>query len=184
MSNRIMIDVLTPKIEDCPWFLVDNTLLQVPVNQGNVNPVAFKNGIGSSVFAKGDTCQIVSTGLFLPFSFTFGEIPAGFPVWCTQLYFARDPAWGTPIGIPHMADNTNGQLLIPYPNYELFIDVPHQIIFNNADQRHEFQFQLQIVPGQNPQISMVNVPDSMNDITYHVIPWIKVLHNFPMEERL
>lgn len=183
MSNRIIIDILAPKIEQSPYFVVDNTIMQVPVIAGDANPVPLINAIGDSVFQIGDTCQILSCGFVLPHSFTLGQTGSGYPFWTHQFYFARDPAWNTPIGLEHMANNTNGQLGVFLENYEMFIDIPHNIIFNNATQRHEFQFQLQLPPGQEPQISMANVPDVFSDEQIKISPFIKVIHNLPMEQR-
>ena len=121
MSNRIIIDILAPKIEQSPYFVVDNTIMQVPVIAGDANPVPLINAIGDSVFQIGDTCQILSCGFVLPHSFTLGQTGSGYPFWTHQFYFARDPAWNTPIGLEHMANNTNGQLGVFLENYEMFI---------------------------------------------------------------
>jgi hypothetical protein len=181
MSERI--DILMPNVDAAPTFTVDNAVVSVDLVPNPAGSQVMYAGGNVSKFVRGDSFVVLSCGYFLPEGFRiYGYEEAGllkYPV--PILYLGGRPAGGgADISIDSFGNG--GQLRLPFPNYEFSIGTFCDPEANNLTAAtFELKEAFPIVSGvDSVQISMVNVPASLNTIVFKVIPWIKVLHNFPM----
>jgi hypothetical protein len=178
-----LIDVLTPPMSLCPTFTVNTGVLSVVIPDA-VNYVAMmaSNGI-SNRFVNGDSFELLSAGYFIPERFVLynktgaggNDVPC--PVIAFQAYKITSA-----IGVTLTQIGTGGRLKCPFPNYETAMGC-----FINSALSIGEPFRIEIkfpfpsgLGGGQCQVSMVNVPAALNGVVFTVIPWIKILHNFPL----
>lgn len=173
-----IIDILTPKVDDCASFVVNNAVDSVVVNI----VAAFTTMYGCDnlySFVRGDNFTILSLGYFIPERF------------CVFGYENADPAslnsvpqinllsvGSLGLGIPlHIGQN--GKLNVPFPNYEFsigqFIDTEESGMTDPLFSINcKFPFDSD---ADKLLISMIDVPAALNGKTFHIVPFIKVMHN-------
>jgi len=181
MSEKI--DILTPKLNECAYFTVNNAVNSVDLNWPINGPVILYAGENKSVFLRGDCFVVISAGYFVPEGFRiFGYEAVGadlYPVPLIQLTALRSTG-GAQIAIQNFGND--GRMRLPFPNYEFsigtFTDTEEQGITSPTFQLTE-TFPYWVAPDQ-PQVSMINVPAALNGVVFKVVPFFKILHNFTL----
>jgi len=164
-----IIDIL--QIKNGMTFTVDTTALNVQANYFPIGGAVydeFYQGLSAyKFFQPKDNMIIKSFGIFLPYCFTYGIIEPEF-----QLAWWQNPNESviTPIAPP------DGRIIHPIPNYEM--EINSYVPFNPPDPTQEASIGLN---GITFNISMVGVPDDFHEEEIQIFPWIKVLHNLPLE---
>lgn len=152
----------------------------VPGNPQTMTAGAGTLGGGGFLFDEGDNFTILSAGYQIPESFVMGqyETAAGGEYTFPVMFLRGAVEGGGPILSIDQFGN-NGLLRFPFENYEMslgtFVDPVKRGLVGN-----KFRLQVlfpQTVGGDNPQVSMMNVPAALNGQKFYVTPWIKVLHN-------
>lgn len=175
-----IIDVLTPDNDNLPQFTVNNA-----VNYVNLSAIG---GLGSQLsacngafkkFVRGDNFIILSVGYFIPEAFRIFEyLDAGLTKYSAPIISLFASAGGAVIPITQFGNN--GELKLPFPNYEMSIGV---FIDTEKSGLTDPTFILSVyfpLVVNTVRISMVGVPVALNGLTFKVTPFIKVLHNFPI----
>jgi hypothetical protein len=171
-----IIDVLRPDIGGGGLFTVDNTVLSVPM----FAPLVFNKmyaTTGNGLFQRGDNIIILSAGYIMPESFVMAN-QSGKPAAAISLVAQKNISGANILVEPF---GNAGQIAIPFANYEMsigvFIDTERLLIDDDF-------YMCSVFPGGSltvePEISMINVPASLNGITMEAFPFIKVLHNIPL----
>lgn len=175
-----IIDILTPDNDLLPSFVVNTAVTNVNVT-GIAGPGAILRAcnLANSKFTRGDNFTILSAGIFIPERFTVWNYPdAGgtkYSAPIIQLY-------GTVGGgaTPIFPFGNNGELKIPFMNYEFSLGV-HVDTEEAGLTDATFQLGTYFPVNVNTlQISMVDVPAAMNGLTFKIVPFFKVLHNFQL----
>ena len=179
MSERITI--LTPDVNFCPLITVNTAVLSVPI-PNMVGPVAmYSSDTVTYLFSNGDNIELLSIGFFIPERFVlYDSLPgvgATAPFIIARLYAYQNVSG---VSVPLNQFGNNGNIKIPFPNYELalgvFVDAATEI-----GEAFYMQIEFPITTGFDVwNISMVNVPVALNGQTFHIVPFIKVLHNFAL----
>jgi hypothetical protein len=177
-----IIDILTPDIDECPYFVASNLVDYVVPSIPVAPPAAyiFKNSQTRHIVQKGDNFRFISCGFICQESFTifkratveslplFGVLIRGSP--STDIYF--NPSF------------SGSEFFLPMENYELVLDV----FCNCADtykggapannlQKENFYFTYY---SGGIDVSMMNVPAAFSGKTFYIVPFIKLLHNIEM----
>lgn len=176
------IDIMTPNVDECPYFTVNIAVNSVDLLWAFGARILYA-AQGDSKFQRGDSFIVLSCGYFIPEGFRFyGYEDAGaahIPVPVLELTALLSS--GPPFIIIQNFGN-QGKMRIPFPNYEFsigtFCDTEQQGI-NTATWQLAGDFPLILAPD-NPQISMVGVPAALDGLTFKVVPFFKVLHNFAL----
>jgi hypothetical protein len=168
-----MIDILMPKLNQSPDFVVDTT----GPNYVDVNPPLapimdlYSADVTKLHFRNGDNIVILSMGYFLPDNFITYEMALGSPaVPSWRLYGYRETS-GLSVALSQFG--ANGIIRAPFPNFEMSFG----IFLDTASVLGE-PFHLQIELSDAGRISMIGAPAILNGEKFHVVPFIKVLHNF------
>lgn len=183
MPDRI--NILAPKVSEAGTFTVNTAALSVDLTctLGVSSILYAEGGTGAYRFQAGDNFIILSTGFFVPENFVlYGRPEAG----VTDLPFPDLQLWVHPdggIAVPVHEFGFEGRFHYPFANYEVsvnsYFDPTHLTVPINGVYYLEQQFPY--VVGVDPvQISMVNVPDDLNGLTFRVVPFLKVLHSLAM----
>lgn len=175
-----IIDILTPRINECPQFTVDTTMVSVPLSAFPGGSIIEAGG-GTNLFSRGDNFILLSAGYFIPESFVMGEYPgAGLSEFSAPVMVFQGQNFGGGV-ISLNQVGSNGLLRIPFPRYEVMIGAfvsPEDIGINDAGGWY-LRLIFPFTSGVDiPQVSMVGVPAALHGLTYHVVPFVKVLHNF------
>lgn len=180
-----LIDMLTPKLDHCPWFQVNTGALSVNLNEataGTAEPYFASNT--TSKFVRGDSFIILSVGFFVPNGFSlYGYLGAGFDQIPCPIMWMTGKNVGVVGHYSILNFGNDGQFKIPFPNYEFSCGVFVNPEENSLNLAPNFQLEAMFPVGfllDQPQISMINVPASLNGQRFTVIPFIKVLHNFAL----
>lgn len=171
MAERI--EVLMPILGTCPAFVVDTTgplFVDVAPTVGPISFMAADNM--TSVFRRGDNFTVLSLGYFIPDNFITYELAAFDAVPNMRLYAHRQT---TLDDVALFQFGMMGLIRSPFPNYEMAMGVSIDV----EDFLGE-SFNLSVFFSNPGRISMVNVPAVLNGLTFHVVPFLKVLHNFPL----
>jgi hypothetical protein len=168
-----IIEILTPKLSDCPAFVVNTAVASVPV--ADVSVKTLQNAALRSKWKQGDNFQVVSMGFWLPFYFVMGETSGsnytspslGLGITSSSGYRSLSTIGGT------------GEFFLPMENCEFTVDVLANVDGIDSDFTLDYTwFTSGIV---FPQVSMIGAPAILNSKTLHVVPFVKVLHNFPLQ---
>lgn len=170
-----IIDVLMPKISLCPYFVVDTTGPDsVPVIDAAIPIMTLYSGdVSKPTFVRGDNVVMLSIGYFIPDNFISFELPGpnyAVPSWKMYMYKVT-----TAVSSPLTQFGVSGTIQSPFPNYEMAMGIFLDVNAIAAD-----DFRLQIAMATNNMISMVGAPAVLNTKTFHVVPFVKILHNFPL----
>jgi len=175
-------DVLTPSIGGCPSFVVDTA-----VNYIEVAPAADSVNMVSSVsdtpfFVAGDKFTILSIGYFMPERFSaygtsvaVGEMS---PVPQIRLRCRTFPS-GVDYDLSELGQTAS--IKLPFPNYELSVGV---FAGDSTPLTEKFSIR-SVFPYDNTgfdrlRVSMVDVAAALNGVTFYLVPFVKVQHNFQM----
>ncbi len=185
MSERI--DILTPNTSDCPAVVINTAVNMVPIPDAAAPVILRSTDPFFYCFPNGDNFELLSFGYFIPERFIMYDPVSGglgvenpcFNVRITA--FTDPPPPGVGVQVPLNQLGFQGRIKIPFPNYEMamgvFIDVAAAI-----NEKFWLEIEFPSNSGLNPaQLSMVGVPAALNGVTIHLVPFIKVLHNFPLE---
>lgn len=179
-----VIDILTPATDQLPTFTVDTTgPLSVDLIPNPAGTQVLYSGNGLSKFVRGDSFIVLSCGYLIPEGFRFygyeevGIIKTPVPM---LLLTARPQGGG--IDIPITSFGNLGIMRIPFPNYELSIGTFTDPEANNLtgatfELKEAFPYPTGI---DYMQVSMINAPAVLNGEVFKVVPWFKILHNFPL----
>jgi hypothetical protein len=170
-----IIDVLMPKISLSPYFTVDTTgPLSVAVIDAAVPLMTLYSGDASKpTFQRGDNVVMLSFGYFIPDNFISYELSGptyAVPSW--KLYMYKTVAAAS---VPLNQFGVSGTIQSPFPNYEMAMG-----IFLDVNTIAQEAFRLQVAMATNNRISMVGAPAVLNGLVFHVVPFVKILHNFPL----
>ncbi|MFA5697979.1 MAG: hypothetical protein WC888_06130 [Candidatus Izemoplasmatales bacterium] len=175
-----IIDILTPDYDQCPKFVGDNTVDFVQVSV-SLLPFQLKAcNLAEKTFNRGDSFTILSIGYMLPerFAIWSSNDPGGlkFSAPIFQLYGSNGGA-----NLPILPFGNNGQLKLVFSNYEFsvgsYVDSEDCGLINPGGFVLSAYFPVNI---DSLQISMVDVPTAMHGKTFYIVPFIKILHNFPL----
>jgi hypothetical protein len=181
------IDILTPNTSDCPAVVV-NTAVNSVVIPDSIAAVPFRSSDEFFYcFRSGDNIELLSYGYYIPERFIMYEPTSGGagvenPCLCMALYaFTDPPPPGVGVQIPLTQFGFLGNVKMPFPNYEMAMG-----IFIDSSQAIGEKFWIETNfpwnSGLNPNmLSMVGVPAALNGTTIHIVPFIKIMHNFPLE---
>lgn len=176
------IDILTPELNDCPSFVVNNAVNSVVVTPPLLADKIMYSGNDGYKFALGDNLIILSAGYFIPERFTvYGYQNAGAAKNCTPqlLLSIKESGGGTTIIWQFGSD---GRMNLPFPNYEFavgtFVDTTELGITDPTFSIiNSFPFPSDV---DRLLISMVDVPAALNGITFQIVPFVKVLHTLAL----
>jgi len=166
----MIIDVLTNHGIQQPYFTVNNAVNYVNCKYDNNSTGLLQNANNDSLFLRLDHLTILSIGIVLPLNFS---------LWPN---FENKPLQ-VEINLRETITLNEMQLLIcdlPFADYELsigkFIELPY-----NIARSFELLMILSVKNGDNFQtISMINSPDSLNNLVFPVTCFAKIGHNFPI----
>jgi len=229
ISMMKYIDVLTPHISSCPWFIVDITQKFVTIHTGRgVLGVWGETGLLTQ-FQNRDNIKVLSIGIFMPenFAFTIRDFPLynnqfGNPapaatlrytalytrtdangVWISgHLYEAVVGAWIDQDAasqspqlqlslansdtvyladsfLPGYGCSNNGVFVLPFPNYELVLDLYSDIANNLLTEVPSDEFFVWHTT-RCPAVSMVGVPSDLDGQMMRIIPFVKIAHTCPI----
>jgi hypothetical protein len=182
-----LIDILTPDTSDCPAVVVNTAVNSVAIPD-SIAAVPMKSADEFFYcFRSGDNIELLSYGYFIPERFIMYEPVSGGagienPSLTIALYAFTDPLPpGVGVQIPLNQFGFLGNMKMPFQNYEMAMG-----IFVDAAQAIGEKFWIETNfpwnSGVNPKrLSMVGVPAALNGVTIHIVPFIKVMHNFPLE---
>lgn len=178
-----LIDILTPDNDLLPSFVVNTAVTNVNVT-GIAAPGAKlrpSNGVWSR-FKRGDNFTVLSFGIFIPERFTVWDYPdtsgvkRSAPV--LELYGTCD---GGATLLPIIPFGNNGKIKIPFQNYEFSIGTFCDVESIGLNTGAIFELMILYPSIVNTlSISMVDVPAAMNGLTFKIVPFLKVLHNFTL----
>lgn len=164
-----------------PGFIVDVSKLSVPlVHSGAVEPM--KNSQGNSLFERGDSMNLISVGLLLPYEFSLsgtvqpeGETPekgslpevnlSAMTVQAGQTTYHSFP------GFNHSA--------LPFTDYECSIGA----FLDSSEIPLEFEL-LFTLTRQSCRVSMIGVPSTLDGKYFDVVLFAKIAHNRPLKTEL
>lgn len=178
MSEQV--SVLTPALADCPAFTANNLVTRVQiVNATGLPAILYGGHFQRPNFVNGDSFTVLSMGFFIPERFVLHDPVAGgvetSPSILCNLQAYRLTA-GTYVNLPI---GENGRFKMPFPNYEmnlgLFVSAPDVI---GEAFRLEINFPYNTTMAW--YMSMINLPAALHLQVFHIIPFVKVLHNFPL----
>ena len=183
-----IIETLTFKRNQSPYFVVDNTKLSVPLILPSEANLYMINASGNGNFEAGDNFNLLSIGVKVPLSFEFTGADAivspATPQKAEVMPLKLQGFWGT--NFEYVDRLNGGQLLIPFENYEMsynnFFDDPsrwktHFRLFLWPSKFAEYS---QENPESPPNISMLTVPDSLNGKTFYITIFCKIEHTYPI----
>lgn len=182
-----LIDILTPNTSDCPAVVVNTAVNAVVIPDAGVSVAMRSSDEFFFYFRSGDNIELLSFGYFIPERFimynpVFGGLGIENPCPSIALYaFTDPPPPGVGVQIPFNQFGFNGTIKMPFPNYEMamgvFVDTSVAVA-----EKFRIECAFPFNSGLNTsQLSMVGVPAALNGVTIHIVPFIKVLHNFPLE---
>lgn len=168
-----LIDVLMPKVSLCPYFTVDTTGPDyVAVTAPAVSIMDLYPGdVTKFNFDPGDNIIVLSFGYFIPENFAAFEMAGpdySVPSW--KLYLHKNT---TAVSVAIDQFGVNGIIQSPFPNYEMAMG-----IFLDVNTITTEDFHLRIANTTRGRISMIGVPAVLNTKVFHVVPFVKILHNF------
>ncbi|MFA5235093.1 MAG: hypothetical protein WC390_11900 [Sulfurimonas sp.] len=174
-----VIDILSPETANLPNFTVNTAVNFVNV-VGIAGPGAVLHSCNGSFssFARGDNFTILSCGIFIPERFTIYDYPPD-----ALDYSAPIVSLSATLGggvVPVLTFGNNGELKLPFMNYEFSIGVFTDVEKNGlVDPTFKLVTFFPLI-ANSLSISMVDVPAALNGIKFNVVPFFKVLHNFPL----
>lgn len=181
------IDVLTTGIDGGGEFTIDIAQDFVPLTPVALSPHNMYADSGMSIFVDGDNFIILSVGYILPYQFVlapYDETEAAFQMVVPemQLNLQDSVTLNTALCLQF---GSIGRMRIPFSDYELscgiFIDVRNQVAPNPIVNPYRIQCTFPHLPGADtPNVSMINVPESLDGQTLRVPAFIKILHNKPI----
>lgn len=186
MSERI--DIMMPPVDCLPYFVVDTTgPLFKPVAYPAPVPVDYLTaGDYTCVFTKGDNFVLMSGGLVMPLSFQIdrGQGVAQWPYIRFYMY-----AYGQTTGNIYKLKEVSGagatpSFYMPMENYDspvdIFIDIQNQDPVGGQYLKNE-DFTIGVSQALYfTNVSMAGIPASLNATTQFILPYVKILHNFPL----
>lgn len=147
-------------------FTANTAVNEVTISAAAVNGALMQGDSGASLFAAKDQPVFTEIGIRLPFSFCKGSSYALVAIWARSedtlqtrvLFFNKIPLVGEPVSL--LTPQAPG-VFIPYPEN-----------FTAPFQRYTLGFKISVL-----NISMVNVPASLNATVQNVSGWLKVVHS-------
>ena len=185
------IEIVSSKGNGGQHFVVNTAVPSVqPVTHGSFE---VDNATAKSLFQPGDNLLIIGAGFVLPESFCLSSNGFGagiFPLPKINLYFFTEPQhWKY---YPSIAGG-DGTFFVPFENFEYIINSyinvasgtfkTDQAPPNDVATKIPMKFApyLSVEPA-TVNISMINVPASLNGTTQRITPFLKVKHNLPMTD--
>lgn len=171
-----IVEIVSSKGNGGQQFTVDTSgPLSVPI--ATHGSFEIDNAIYKSVFHKGDNLQIIGAGIVLPESFCLATNGFGagiFPMPKLNIYLYTEP--GHVKYYPSIA-GADGTFFVPFENFEYILNA---FVDTSAIPQH-FAMYLSVDPA-TVNISMLNVPAALHGTVQRIVPFVKVLHNIPMED--
>lgn len=178
------ISILVPSKADCPSFTVNTAVNSIDVVDAAASVILRGGNQLLHVFDNGDNVLLLSAGYYIPERFVLwdrddsgGGDGYACPVMVIEAYREN---LGTTALLSQVGDN--GYLKLPFPNYEwplgVFVDAANIV---NDDYSLMVQFPVgSFLAGTYMQVSMIDVPAALDTLTFHIIPFVKVQHNFDL----
>ncbi len=175
-----LIEIMQPRISDCPKFTVNNAVNFVPVTNMATEKV-FWSGASRSTFATGDNLIILSAGYFIPENFALWNMENlnGVEEPTVQLRLRLKESGGVYWDINGFG--SGGVLPLPFPNYEIslggFVDTVNLGLSDPTFTLTGYMnYDSTTATPDRMQISMINVPAALNGVVFYIIPFVKVMH--------
>jgi hypothetical protein len=180
MSEGI-IEILQNVMTDgeCAYFEADKDVdsVELSVLGGDASGI-LSNIAGHNVFQYGENYVVLSIGCILPLSFQFWDVDdsarTGFTFWVNEK--------GTTI--KNLQSRLN-HIWIPFGSYEMSLGMyfpghgyTDPLIDDDFQLRARFFDKGDL--GNFPHISMLNLPESLDEQKFYVPVFIKVLHTYPL----
>jgi hypothetical protein len=182
-----IIDILTPRYNDASYFTVDTAAASgyVAVTAVGGPLGVWGSGGQMTLFTQRDNIRLLTAGFYIPESFTtadwyartWSQVPSN------SLQLTVNNREGKRVNyLPGYGSSSNGQFILPFPNYEHALDLYCNIanLTGSVNQIIDNQFYLTGAIYCN-NISMVGIPSDLNGKRIAVIPFIKILHTLPIE---
>lgn len=177
-----IIDILTIPLDECEYFTVNNLVDFVPQTSPPVGNRYLSNTGGGNLFVIGDSLLIISAGFLMPEGFTIWKNPADNspPLTVMQLL-----PYGNSSGHLYTSPNfTANQVYIPMENFETVLNsyLDCRLATDTLDPTKTLLTEPYTVKCFINVLltSMMNVPASMNGKEFRIVPFVKVLHSYPM----
>jgi hypothetical protein len=172
------VEILTPKVTECPSFTVNNAVDSVDVTATGVWTTLY-GAQGLKNFKRGDNFIILSAGYFVPERFViYGYGAAGVILTPSPELFLSILKQGG-LHQPVYPFGTDGSIKFPFPNYEFsigaFVDV-EDLAVQSVTYQLECTFPFANGEPDNLKISMIDVPAALNTKVFRIVPFVKVLH--------
>jgi hypothetical protein len=173
-----IIDTLVPIASKNAYFTVDLSAVNKRVSVISSPANGFlMNSSRRTKFVKNDNLVLLSGGYYIPEGFTTtvkavtSDTYPLFPEF--QLIVRGETSGGG--ALPGLGEL--GSFIVPFENYEVSLNIFSDINGMALGQNYKLEAYLTF---NDIQISMVNVPTFLDGYTFHVYPFLKVLHNFAM----
>jgi hypothetical protein len=181
-----IIEILTHKRSNSPYFIVDNSRPSVEMLLPIVNDQYMVNANGVGDFNLCDNFTLLSLGVKMPLAFEFcGADAIVMPPTPTRseiLPLRLIGRWGP--NFTNTMTLNSGNILLPYENYEMsvnnYFDIP-------ATWKTAFRINLwptifadysNVDNEYPPNISMLNVPNSLNGKIFYITIFAKIEHTY------
>lgn len=175
-----LIDILTPKLTDCPSFIVNNAVNSVTVTSMAIEKEMY-SGDGRRRFTNADAMIVLSVGYFIPERFVLWNYENVAGEQLTNPHIELRLKENTGVFWDVFGFGSGGVMPIPFPNYEFsiggFIN-PKDLGLTGTT--FEVFCKFGADSADRMQISMVDVPAALNGQTFYIVPFIKVLHSLQL----
>lgn len=174
------IDIFSPKLTDCPSFVVNNAVNFVPVTSMAIEKVMY-SGDGKRIFTNADSMIILSTGYFIPERFVLWNYENVAGEQLTNPHLELRLKENTGVFWDVFGFGSGGIMPIPFPNYEFSIGgFISPIELGLSAVTFELFCRFGADSTDRLQISMVDVPAALNGLTFYIVPFVKVLHTLSL----
>jgi hypothetical protein len=185
-----IIDVLTPKYADCPYFNVTAPATS-SVKTAVVHHTPFffyVDGTSGNLFGRfqnRDNIRLLSAGFYIPEGFQQANTPKiATSIAANEILFEVYKSDKTTPSAPLPGLGARGVIALPFANYEMTYDIYCDMSDSTAIPLladNDFYLKADVFFGL---ISMIGVPALLNtgvgDEPIKIIPFIKVLHTLPI----
>jgi hypothetical protein len=180
-----IIDILTPNINETAKFTVDTSGPDyVSIVAPIPSAVDLHDANIHTSFVRGDNFIVLSIGFMLPEMFTLWKPSTNFNPLLKVNVYPEGILTAHPYYSPNFPEGINLSLECYEMGLGVFFDVGSAI--DSIDPTHslyeeEFSLKIKWLWTSAPRVSMLNVPTVYHGKQFQIIPFLKILHNFPME---
>jgi hypothetical protein len=176
-----LIETLFPAHADCPTFVVNTGAEAVAITQATLP--AMQGGGNKTVFDMRDNFIVLSYGITFPLSFQFYQKNSApfIPILRGDFIAISDDAF-----LDNYFFNEFFRPRFPMETYEnaadVFLDIQNKPAnaFGRYLKTRNFKLHFGLLVPSETGVSMDSVPPTLNGKTFSIVPFLKILHNFPL----